>query len=134
VTQRFDIDTAECPSLRHGWKWLWMSKARFRCPFAKFDKFNQPKFQGRRWPWVDPMKDAKADQMAIDSCLTSRTRICNENGDDFEEIVEEQAMEKILMEEAGLHVSNAAELPIDDPDLQDEPPPAKPAKKNRLAV
>jgi hypothetical protein len=108
LTQRFDIDTAEIPIFA---AWLEMALAYkvIPLPLTKLEKFNQPNFQGRRWPWVDPMKDAKADELAINTLLTSRSRICNENGADFEEIIEEQAMERILIEEAGLLVSNAAQ-------------------------
>lgn len=110
LLQRFDIDTAEVP-IFEAWLEMALGNKAIPLPLVKFDKFNHPKFQGRRWPWVDPLKDAKADQVAIDSVLTSRSRICNENGDDFEEIVEEQAMEAILMAEAGLMVSNASPDP-----------------------
>lgn len=110
LKQRLDIDTAEIP-IFEAWLEMALAYKAIPLPLAKIEKFNKPKFQGRRWPWVDPLKDAKADQVAIDSVLTSRSRICNENGDDFEEIVEEQAMEAILMAEAGLMVSNAASEP-----------------------
>lgn len=126
LTQQFDIDTAEIP-IFEAWLEMALASGAIPLPLTKIEKFKAAQFQGRRWPWVDPLKDAKADQMAIDSMLTSRTRICNENGDDFEEIIEEQAMEKILMEEAGLYVSNSADVPDDDPDLNDDDPPTKPA-------
>lgn len=134
MMQRFDIDTAERPIFEAWLEWS-LTFGKIPLPVAKFEKFNQSKFQGRRWPWVDPLKDAKADATAIDALLTSRTRICNENGDDFEEIVEEQAIEKILIEEAGLSVSNAAEIPEENPDgTMNEPAKTpgngkKPAKK-----
>lgn len=116
LTQAFDIETAEIPIFT-AWLEMALANGAIPLPLTKFEKFNQPQFQGRRWPWVDPLKDAKADQQAIDSLLDSRTRICNENGKDFEEIVEEQAIERILIEEAGLLVSNAAETdaPTDAP-------------------
>lgn len=136
LTQRFDIDTAEIP-IFSAWLEMALMSDAIPLPLTKIDKFNQPKFQGRRWPWVDPMKDAKADQLAIDTLLTSRSRICNENGDDFEEIIEEQAMEKILIEEAGLRVSNAIineALPNDGGENEDvvDPPPKKSRQKKNL--
>jgi lambda family phage portal protein len=121
LTQRFDIETAEIP-IFEAWLEMALMKGAIPLPVSKLEKFNQPSFQGRRWPWVDPMKDAKADQLSIQTFLTSRTRICNENGDDFEEIIEEQALEKILIEEAGLKIDttppssdNQTDDPNDDP-------------------
>lgn len=108
LTQEFDIETAEIP-IFSAFLEMALANGAIPLPLTKLAKYNHPQFQGRRWPWVDPLKDAKADQQAIDSLLDSRTRICNENGKDFEEIIEEQAIEKILIEEAGLLVTNAAE-------------------------
>jgi len=138
LTQEFDIETAEIP-IFSAWLEMALANGAIPLPLTKFEKFNQPQFQGRRWPWVDPLKDAKADQQAIDSMLDSRTRICNENGKDFEEIIEEQAIEKILMEEAGLYVSNAdssgteefEEEPEDDEGEEEKPPKKTPKKKSR---
>lgn len=131
MRQQFDIDIAEVP-IFEAWLEMSLQKGAIALPLTNFEKFNRPTFQGRRWPWVDPLKDAKADQFAIDSMLTSRTRICNENGSDFEEIVEEQAMEKILIEEAGLNVSNAA-TPVTpnslDPNPADDPVATNAANK-----
>lgn len=142
LTQEFDIETAEIP-IFSAWLEMALANGAIPLPLTKMEKFNHPQFQGRRWPWVDPLKDAKADQQAIDSLLDSRTRICNENGKDFEEIIEEQATEKILMEEAGLYVSNSDdssdETPIEDEgnedeDGEEEKPKPKPKKKSRASA
>lgn len=73
-----------------------------RLPYTKFDKFNCPRFQGRRWDWVDPAKDAQGDVIRINNRLISRSRICEESGDDWEEILFEIAEEEMLMDELGL--------------------------------
>lgn len=43
----------------------------------------------RRWPYVDPSREAQADQLALESRTTSRTRICSRQGDDWADIEEE---------------------------------------------
>jgi lambda family phage portal protein len=128
LTQRFDIDSAEVP-IFEAWLEMALANGAIPLPLSKIEKFNQPQFQGRRWPWVDPLKDAKADQAAVDSFFTSRTQICNENGADFEDIIEQQAIERILIEEAGLAVSNAAEIPEETPDGTIEEPAPKKSKR-----
>lgn len=50
-----------------------------------------PSFVGRRWPWVDPAKDAQAHQTMLSLKLTSRKRILAEQGIDMEELDEEIA-------------------------------------------
>ena len=51
-------------------------------PFSKFDKFNSPIFRGRRWKWVDPLKDITATIMAINNGLSSWTEEINAGGGD----------------------------------------------------
>lgn len=67
-------------------------------PIGKIDKFNAPEWKGRRWPWVDPMKDVQADILAVEAKLTSRTRVISENedGGEIEQVFQE------LEDEAGL--------------------------------
>ncbi len=65
-------------------------------PLAKYDKFNQPYFVGRRWDWVDPLKDMAANVLAMQAGLTSATHIAAENGDDIEDIYRELGHEKEL--------------------------------------
>lgn len=60
------------------------------------------KFQGRRWPWVDPKNDAEAARLLIEAGLESRTNTAAGQGRDFIDIRDELAQEKKLLEEAGL--------------------------------
>jgi len=54
-------------------------------PF-NLDKFNAPTFQGRRWQWVDPQKEANAQKILIDNNLKSRSAVIREQGQDPEEV------------------------------------------------
>jgi len=72
-------------------------------PFDKLQKFlNASRFQGRRWAWVDPSKEADANQKNLDQQLTSRTRLAAEQGDEFEDILDELAQEQAMISRAGL--------------------------------
>lgn len=71
-------------------------------PYAKFAKFNAPKWTGRRWAWVDPLKDVQAAKEAVAAGFKSATAIISEAGGDIEELYQEIAEEKALAKEYGL--------------------------------
>lgn len=71
-------------------------------PLAKFDKFNAAKWTGRRWAWVDPLKDVEASRAAVGAGFKSSSMIATEMGYDLEEVYEEIAEETALAEELGL--------------------------------
>lgn len=70
-------------------------------------KFLAVKWQARGWAWVDPLKDVQASILAANNGLDSRTRLVAEKGEDFEEILEELAEEKKLIDAAGLVFTGA---------------------------
>lgn len=80
-------------------------------PALKFDKFREHAFAGRRWQWVDPMKDAEANKTAVREGTKSRSQVAAEQGRDFYEIVDELAEENAYLKTKGVV-------------LGDEPPPA----------
>lgn len=56
---------------------------------SDYDRLNQGCFQGRRWEWVDPLKDEKANAEAIKNCTRSPMQIIRERGDDPETVIKE---------------------------------------------
>lgn len=78
--------------------------------------------------WVDPVKEADAARIRMDSSLSTLERECAEQGLDWEEVLEQRAREQALAEELGLPVPGAAperhpgEYPSDteDGDQDDE--------------
>ena len=85
-------------------------------PFWKFDKFNQPAFIGRRWPWVDPEKDIKAKILAIMHGLDTRTDAIAEGGGSIAEVNKTLQEEKSEAERMGLKLPKT----LDGSDLADE--------------
>lgn len=73
-------------------------------PAAKFEKFNAPEFQGRRWPWVDPLKDVQASVLAINNLLTTRTKVLAEQGGDFTDTASEWGGEASLLSSLGINL------------------------------
>ena len=71
-------------------------------PLAKFDKFNAPRWSGRRWPWVDPLKDAEAMRAIVGAGFKSPQQVIAELGGDMEEVYEEQKESSDLADSLGL--------------------------------
>jgi lambda family phage portal protein len=69
--------------------------------YAKFS--NASRFQGRRWRWVDPAKEISAFTDGVALGVTSRTRIASEQGDDFDDVLDELAQEAVSLKAAGLY-------------------------------
>ena len=74
--------------------------------FSDFDRYDSASWRPRGWKWVDPSKDVKAQKEALGAQLTSRTRICNEQGIEIDELFEEIASENALAEEKGISLAN----------------------------
>ena len=73
--------------------------------------------------WVDPVKEAQAAISRMDSNLSTLERECAEQGLDWEEVLEQRAREKALLEELGLAMSEdemRAEIEQEAADAQDQ--------------
>ncbi|MCL2636701.1 MAG: phage portal protein [Betaproteobacteria bacterium] len=55
-----------------------------------------PTWSARRWPGIDPVKEATADEINLKNRTTSRRRIILQRGDDPDDLAEEIAMEERL--------------------------------------
>lgn len=88
-------------------RWLWHTLSYTAhlgpLPIDRYDKYNAPVFQGRRWDWVDPEKDVNAQIIAIDKGLKSYSQVIREMGRDPTEVWLELAADKKAMQEAGIN-------------------------------
>lgn len=66
------------------------------------DILDNSRFQGRRWAWVDPQKEAAAARELINARLVSRTEIAASQGREWEDVADELAMEERILKEQGL--------------------------------
>ena len=72
-------------------------------PADKLQKFAEAaRFQGRRWQWVDPVKDIEAAEREIALNIRSRTEVAASRGRDFEDVIAELAQENAALTAAGL--------------------------------
>jgi lambda family phage portal protein len=109
VLQGWFIDSLVMPIYRE-----WLASALVRgdirlpasgraLPADRFAKFSDAStFLGRRWQWVDPLKDAEAEKALLAAGLTSRGRIAAKTGQDFDEILAELADEQAKIAAAGV--------------------------------
>jgi len=58
-------------------------------PASKFEKFSEHEFRGRRWLWVDPLKDIKGAEIARAHGWKTDQQITAEFDGDFEDNLEE---------------------------------------------
>ena len=66
------------------------------------------------WEWVDPLKDAQADALAVESGFRSRAEVIAERGRDAEEVDAEIAADAARAESLGiLQSSKSNEVPVD---------------------
>lgn len=130
--QRFDIDTAERP-IFEAWLEMALITGAISLPSteAKYQKFNRPLFQGRRWAQIDETKAVTAAALRIANHMSSLGRENAELGQDFEEIMLERAEELMLMDSLGIDpaftVSPAT--PTTEVSDDEESGDAKPANK-----
>ncbi len=74
-------------------------------------KFQAARWTPRGWPWVDPLKDAQAGVIGIQTGLTSRRKLLAEQGLDLEEILQDLSEEAKLAEEYGVDISGPQPQP-----------------------
>lgn len=78
-------------------------------PEEREQKFlDAAEFQGRRWSWVDPQKEAEGKRIELELGITSRTRICAERGVAFDDVLVELEAEAREMKAKGISIGPAA--------------------------
>lgn len=84
--------------LQDGWcepitrRWLELEYATGRTSIRPEDVAIN--WQAPGWPWVDPAKDAAANEKKLAMRVTTRRAICTEMGVDFDEVLEQLAREE----------------------------------------
>jgi lambda family phage portal protein len=96
--------------------WLRTQVLAGTLPFdpSRLDKYRDVYWQPRRWAWVDPLKEVRANIEAIEARLKSRTRTIAEQGDDIEDTFDEIAQEEALADEKGIDLTPAPSTPAAD--------------------
>ncbi len=58
--------------------------------------------QCHRWPYVDPLKESKADEQQLKNGTTTRSAICSRQGTNFEDVAAQSSRDEKIMVDAGL--------------------------------
>lgn len=71
-------------------------------PIIKQEKFSAHEWQGRRWSWVDPMKDIEAARLEIKTGIASPQMVAARNGVDVEDVIASIAAFEAMVKTAGV--------------------------------
>lgn len=87
-------------------RWLTyaLTAGAIRLPSYNPAEWMEARHRGRRWPWVDPLKDILARRGELEIGVTSLSMICADLGYDFEDVLIDRARERALMEEYGVEI------------------------------
>jgi lambda family phage portal protein len=99
-----------------------LSGALAPLPISKRDKWDAMSWRGRRWAWVDPLKDRQESVLAIANGLKSRTQVCADEGLEFEEVLSELSAEQELAKRYNVALETDPPAPATD---DGEDPPAR---------
>lgn len=80
-----------------------------KLPIQKFDKFAEHTWLGRRWGWVDPLKDIEASRLAIKTGIASPQMIAAQAGVDVEDVIAAIADFEKLVAASGVTLVNFAD-------------------------
>ena len=90
------------------WLLMALTTGAVNLPLSRYEKFNVPKWTGRRWAWVDPLKDVEANRAAVAAGFKSATQVINEMGGDREDVYQEIAQDLEYAESLGLSFDYSA--------------------------
>ena len=94
-------------------------------PVGKAAKFAAHEWQGRRWSWVDPLKDIEAARLEIKTGIASPQMIAARNGVDVEDVIASIAAFEAMVASAGVTLVDFSNGSGQAP--QAEPPASGPA-------
>lgn len=90
-------------------------------PIGKAAKFSAHEWQGRRWSWVDPLKDIEAARLEVQSGIASPQMIASRNGVDVEDVLASIATFEAMAKAAGVSIVNYASATQRAEPAQDKP-------------
>lgn len=56
-------------------------------------------------PWIDPLKEAQADDIQLQNCTTTLQEVCARNGKDWKEVLDQRELEYNELKKRGLSVN-----------------------------
>ncbi|MBU3736561.1 MAG: phage portal protein, partial [Methylobacterium sp.] len=77
-------------------------------PLDQLDVLAEASYQGRRWPWVDPLKDLQANELALKLRTKSVSAIIRESGSEPDDVWEELAQDQARLAALGIPLTLTA--------------------------
>jgi lambda family phage portal protein len=97
-----------------------------KLPIAKYDKFAEHTWLGRRWGWVDPLKDIEAARLSIKSGIASPQMVAAQAGVDIEDVIAAIAEFEQQVKASGISLINFESNPQGQAAVEEAAePPAK---------
>ena len=111
VLQNWFIEAFLTPVLHEWLTWSLTSGAiqyssGAKLPIAKYEKFTEHTWLGRRWGWVDPLKDIEAARLSIKSGIASPQMIAAQSGVDIEDVIAAIADFEATVAKSGITLIN----------------------------
>jgi len=78
-------------------------------PATKYEKFLPHNWQGRRWQWVDPLKDLQTNEGMVRNGWRTNSQVTSEHANDYFDNLDELAVEKQASEGALNQEGNTGE-------------------------
>jgi lambda family phage portal protein len=85
------------------------------------DYFGYANWHARGWPWVDPLKDIQAAVLANENGYVTKSQQMGENGNDFEETIDEIKYEQDYITESGVKLGTDTKGVADTADDDAQP-------------
>lgn len=94
-------------------------------PIQKLEKFSEHAWQGRRWQWVDPLKDLNSSILAIENGLASPQSIAASMGVDVSDVLDQIKQFQDMVSSKGVTLGSQTEpapvpapMPPEDPSVK----------------
>lgn len=94
-------------------------RASGKYSISDFDRLSECEFRGRRWDWVDPMKDINAAVVAVQHGWKTNEQVASDYGGDYFDNLDDMAAEKAKADALGLSPEDGVQAPS-APDEDDE--------------
>ncbi len=101
------------------WLKFAMVSGKIVLPMSRIDKFTATSWQPRGWQWVDPKKDAEANNLMFEAGVKSRQQAAAELGNNFNDVTDDLQVENEILEEKDLK-SNGEGSGHEEDDDEDE--------------
>lgn len=90
-------------------------------PAGKADKFRAHTWQGRRWMWVDPLKDVQSSVIAVANHIASPQQIAAQSGRDLVDVLDDIQRYHEMLRQRGLPIPQAPSMSPPPSDAGDKP-------------